>query len=364
MSDHQRIELLLVEDDPDDADYMERMLVEFGSTGERAIEFRRIERVDRLSAAIDAIDDEPDIVLLDLNLPDSDGIETVKSLTDRAPSVPIVVITGSGDADLGPAAIRRGAQDYLRKGRITDELLYRSVRYAIDRHEKQREIVARNRQLSVLNRIVREEIRRDVNVVVGRGDELRDHVDPDLQPLVTSLLDAAGRAVERTDTAGQVLSVLSRTADIDRGRVDVGRILDEEVERLREQHDILLVIERRADASELTANASSSLRSALEQVLSNAVRHNDRETPQVTITLDVTAADISIAIADDGPGIPDPQRTLLNDPERRHEEGSGIGTGLFLATTVVERSSGAIEFADNHPRGTVVTVTVPRANEE
>jgi signal transduction histidine kinase len=362
MNDHGGIDVLLIEDDQEDANYIERMLVEYGPAGDRTLELDGIERADRLSAALDALDDEPDVVLLDLNLPDSDGIETVEALTDRAPQVPIVVITGSGDADLGPAAIRQGAQDYLRKGRITDELLYRSVRYAIDRQEKQREIVTLNRRLSVLNRIVRQEIRRDVNVVIGRGDELRDRVDPELEPLTTSLLDAAGRAVERMDTAGRSLSVVSTGADADHDRINAGRIVEEEAERLREAHDVSVTVERRADADELTARASS-LRSALEQVLSNAVRHTDRETPQVMIALDATATDVSITIADDGAGIPDPQQALLNDPEKRHREGSGIGTGLFLATTVVERSGGTIVFADNHPRGTVVTMTFPRAGE-
>lgn len=364
MSETDGIDLLLVEDDPEDAIAIERMLVEFGTGNERSVELGGIQRAGRLEDALESIVDDPDIVLLDLNLPDSHGIETVESLTDRAPHVPIVVITGSGDADLGPEAIKRGAQDYLQKGRITDEILHRTVRYAIDRHEKQREIVALNRRLALLNRIVSQDIRTDLNVVVGRGDELRERIDPVQASLVDSVLDAADHASDRTNTAAELLSLLSTVDERDLDVLDIGRIVEEQIGRARDRHDVSLTVERRAAANELVVESSPLLRSALEQLLSNAIRHTDRETPQVVVTLDSTAASVTVRIADDGVGISDAQKRLLNDSDRRYHEQSGIGTGLYLVMTVLEQGDGTIEFADNQPRGTVVTVRLPRASTQ
>ena len=102
---------------------------------------------------------------------------------------------------------------------------------------------------------------------------------------------------------------------------------------------------------------------ALEQLFLNAVRHNESEKPTVSVRLDVETDEVSVAVADDGIGIPDVQQELLNDPDRRYHEQAGIGTGLYLVLTVVEQLGGEIVFADNDPVGTVVTVTLPRHDE-
>jgi len=364
MKDTDGIDLLVVEDDPEDAKTIERMLVEFGSGADRSVSVGSIQWASRLEDALDALTDDIDAALLDLSLPDSQGIETVASLVDRAPHVPVVVITGSGDADLGPEAIRLGAQDYLRKGRITDELLHRSVRYAIDRHEKQREIVTLNRRLALLNRIVSQDIRTDVNVVVGRGDELRKRVDPEQASLVDSLLEAAHNTADRTNIAAELLSLLSSEDTPTLDRLDVGRLVEEQAERMQDRHDISLTIEHDVAEDEPVAKASPLLRSAFEQLVSNAVRHNDSQTPDVTVTIESTSEMVTVEIADDGVGMSDTQKRLLNDPEKRYHEQSGIGTGLYLVTTVLEQSGGLIEFSDNDPQGTVVTLRLPSGGSQ
>ena len=75
-----------------------------------------------------------DVVLLDLSLPDSRGLETVAEVRARAPDVPVVVLTGNADEALGLEAIKRGAQDYLVKGFPDGKELARALRYAIERY--------------------------------------------------------------------------------------------------------------------------------------------------------------------------------------------------------------------------------------
>jgi two-component system, cell cycle sensor histidine kinase and response regulator CckA len=76
-----------------------------------------------------------DVVLLDLTLPDSDGLASLDALTDHAPSLPIVVLTNTNDANLALDAVRRGAQDYLLKRQVTLDVLVRAIRYAIERKQ-------------------------------------------------------------------------------------------------------------------------------------------------------------------------------------------------------------------------------------
>ncbi len=75
-----------------------------------------------------------DVVLLDLGLPDSEGLDTLHSVSSHSPHVPIVVLTGLDDESVASRAVREGAEDYLVKGQFDSDLLVRSVRYAIARH--------------------------------------------------------------------------------------------------------------------------------------------------------------------------------------------------------------------------------------
>lgn len=79
--------------------------------------------------------DGVELVLLDLGLPDSNGLDTVKALCGRFPELPVVVMTGTDDEALGLEALKHGAQDYLVKGQFDDRELKRVVRYAIERKE-------------------------------------------------------------------------------------------------------------------------------------------------------------------------------------------------------------------------------------
>lgn len=91
--------------------------------------------VTRLAAALTLLREETfDAALLDLNLPDSFGLETFRRLHQEAPHLPVVVLTGMADESLGVQAVQDGAQDYLVKGQVDGHLLARSLRYAMERH--------------------------------------------------------------------------------------------------------------------------------------------------------------------------------------------------------------------------------------
>jgi signal transduction histidine kinase len=123
------IRVLLIEDNPLDADLLRENLAE--SRGERvalvAVETLREGIVHLERGAVD-------LLLLDLSLPDSQGLETVTRALAHAPRLPIIVLTGLDDDALGVQAIHAGAQDYLAKGQVDGTLLRRSMHYAIERH--------------------------------------------------------------------------------------------------------------------------------------------------------------------------------------------------------------------------------------
>jgi len=165
------LEVLLIEDNPGDARLIEEMLREAGELPQRAdasvatggeLELHHSERLEAGLAHLHEA--AVDVVLLDLHLPDSAGLETLEAVVGAAETVPVVVLTGLDDREVGVRAIEHGAQDYLVKDEITGDLLVRSVHYALERHRQERERERRREQLAALNRLNR--IAQDVTHAV------------------------------------------------------------------------------------------------------------------------------------------------------------------------------------------------------
>jgi len=137
------IRVLLVEDNPGDA----RLILEMLREKENGATFQ-LERRDRLDAAMSHLQEHGiDVVLLDLGLPDSQGLQTFRHMQQHARNEPIVIISGFDDEGLALEAVRAGAQDYLVKGRIESELLSRVVRYAIERKRAEQQLRASETRL-------------------------------------------------------------------------------------------------------------------------------------------------------------------------------------------------------------------------
>jgi two-component system, cell cycle response regulator len=121
--------ILLVEDSPSDALLVREALRQCLASGGTLVEVARVS-----SALLKLVEERFDLILLDLTLPDSQGIETLRTVREHAPDIPIVVLTGLADDVLGAQAVQGGAQDYLVKSEINCSLLVRSMRHAIERH--------------------------------------------------------------------------------------------------------------------------------------------------------------------------------------------------------------------------------------
>jgi serine phosphatase RsbU (regulator of sigma subunit) len=128
------LSLLLVEDDRADALLVEDLISEAVADIE-VVWAQSMARAERELASA-----RPDCVLLDLNLPDANGMDALDRIAKRDSTVPIVVLTGRNDEFFGASAVAAGAQDYLVKGRVEPEMLRRALLYAIER--KRAELIA------------------------------------------------------------------------------------------------------------------------------------------------------------------------------------------------------------------------------
>lgn len=144
--ENKKIQTLMIEDNPADMRLIREMIKE------DARGIIELQHAETLAAGIEMLSKADFIaVLLDLGLPDSKGLNTLATMRKRFPDLPIVILTGLSDDDVGIEAVRQGAQDYLIKGQIDANKIYSSLRYAAERKklelqlkeslEQQREIV-------------------------------------------------------------------------------------------------------------------------------------------------------------------------------------------------------------------------------
>ncbi len=142
------VHTLLIEDNPADARLVEEMLA-----GLDDIQFDITMRESLADGAAFLDDHEADVVLLDLGLPDSQGMETFKSMHQKAPLVPIVVLTGLKDEELAVEMAREGAQEYLVKDTISSEVLTHTIQYAIERKNVEKHMHRLNSLLQAIREI-------------------------------------------------------------------------------------------------------------------------------------------------------------------------------------------------------------------
>jgi len=136
MSMEKNIKILLIEDNPEDAYLIEEHLEEFANF---SYEFKNVRT---LNEALSVLKEQPyDVVLLDLGLPDSDGVNTYLSVHNKNPLVPIIILTGLNDGKVGSYALKAGAHDFLVKGKTEGRLLQIIIQCSIERKKESSSII-------------------------------------------------------------------------------------------------------------------------------------------------------------------------------------------------------------------------------
>jgi PAS domain S-box-containing protein len=215
-------------------------------------------------------------------------------------------------------------------------------------------------QATVLNRILRHNLRNGLTVILGRAQLLSDADTGEIASNAETIISSA-KDLQRLTSYTRDLSDMIGTHEVSQHRHEMATLLDEKTDDLRETYP---KAEFDLDVSEEQAvMAAPKLDLAIEHVLTNAVEHNDSESPHVDITARSVTSDgeyVELTVADNGPGIPKQEReVLLEGDEEPLKHGSGLG--LWLVNWIVTRSGGYIEFDTNEPRGSRVRLELPSA---
>ncbi|HEY9832188.1 MAG TPA: hybrid sensor histidine kinase/response regulator [Stenomitos sp.] len=197
------LKILLVEDNLADADLLGEILEEAEETQWSLV------HVERFKDALISLHEHPfDVILLDLSLPDKQGLSTVAQIHEAAPDLPIVVLTGLNDRVIALEALRQGAQDYLVKGKIDTYLLIRAIRYAIERAHTFKKLRQSEEQLQRLNEELERRVAEQTDELRQKNQSLQQEI-AERQRLETELRHALANERELSDLKSRIISVVS-----------------------------------------------------------------------------------------------------------------------------------------------------------
>ncbi|MGD0795343.1 MAG: PAS domain S-box protein [Dehalococcoidales bacterium] len=162
------IKILLIEDNPDDAELMKRRLYK-SADARFAVTVSRTLRdgLDQLQA------NSHDLIICDLGLPDSHGLDTVNRILTKAPHAPLVVLSGFDDEATAIKAVQAGAQDYLVKGQLEGVYMERSLFYAIERSRLQRELEQHTREILSIQANLLKILEKNADAIIVVGGDKR-----------------------------------------------------------------------------------------------------------------------------------------------------------------------------------------------
>jgi len=227
-----------------------------------------------------------------------------------------------------------------------------------DRKQYERTLERQRDNLEVLNQVVRHDVRNALQLVLAYTGILEDHVQEDGEEYLRQILDAGHEAVDITRTAGEVTKVLLRS-EADRAPLHVGPVLENQVEEVRTSHERAIVsVDGQIPNDEVLAD--DMLESVFRNLLNNAIVHNDKKVPEVTVSVTTDDERLLVRVADNGPGIPDDQKSLIFEKGEKGLGSEGTGLGLYLVQTLVDRYGGSVRVTDNEPEGSVFVVALVR----
>jgi signal transduction histidine kinase len=229
-------------------------------------------------------------------------------------------------------------------------------RYDVERRAEYAEVRRLNRRLEFLNDLLGHDVRNDVSVVDAYAQGLAADYGPDDR--FEGIRRKVDHVTELIHVAGELNE--AETTDRDLQAVDLSTVVRRAVERTREGFPEATVRVGGELPEAVTVRGDSLVGSVFDNLLRNAVQHGGGS-PEVVVSMSVSADEVSVRVADDGPGIPDSVRENLFGEGTAGQNSGGTGLGLYLVSRLVDRYGGRVEVEANEPTGTVFTVRLPRS---
>jgi signal transduction histidine kinase len=369
----ESLRVLLIEDNPGDARLIWEMLQgsDSGST--------KLVHASGLSNGLAKLEHQPfDVLLLDLGLPDSYGLDTFLAAQIAAPYLAIVVLTGNSDEAYALQAVQAGAQDYLVKGEVNGRALARAIRYAAERKQIAQELYQAKQEAEVAARFksdflagMSHELRTPLTSILGFTEVL-------LMKLPGPLTPDQEKHLNNVDLSAKHLLLLINDlldiAKIESGKREISmesmscRHVIEEVASLMSPlaHKKGVHFDARLPSTEITVNSDRRL---LTQIILNLCHNAIKFTQQGKVCVELAQQHVNgqrttkISVVDTGVGIRLEDQAKLfesftqvstNDKQLRE----GTGLGLNLSQKLAQLIGGQIVFQSEYRKGSTFTLTI------
>jgi two-component sensor histidine kinase len=300
--------------------------------------------VNSLDSAMSQLEKSPfDAILLELDLPDSRGMETLSKIQEKAPRMAIIVLADNIDEDTMDVASSIGAQNFLVLGHYDDFSLSKIVLCSIEKKNMEE----MNKTLKVVNSILRHDILNNFTVISGSLEIYKMKKD---EKFLNSAMNGVERSIDLIKRMKEVEKVISPN---EMKRVNVRTLVDEVINKYP-QDKIHFTVEGGG-----IAFADDALISVFENIINNAIIHSGTDVVKITIQPSPTDTGlVEIRFADQGVGIPKEIRSKIFQEGFRYGKSGQSGLGLYIVKKVLERYGASISVEDNEPKGSVFVIVI------
>lgn len=319
-----------------------------------------------------------DVILLDLSLPDSFQLDTVRKINKEAENTAVIILTGLDDEQMALDSLREGAQDYLVKNEMNPAVLKKTICYALERKKQLQQIknlvynlMESNERLEKYARQLSHDLKQPLQTILGSG-RLIEYLEKNASENIRQLLDLLIKSAEKMNIMiEELLSSCRLEAEEKKEWLDCEKVITEVLELLEEQ------IKTRG--AKITVNFPAKYRPVVvyynevqlervwQNLISNAIKYvpQDRK-PEVVITAEKQPNQWLFMISDNGIGIKETDYKKIFLASQRLSEGEGMakgsGMGLAICKQIIERNGGKIWVQSSICQGSTFFFTIPMAS--
>ncbi len=373
--DNTPLNILLIEDNPGDARIVEILL------DESDLPECHITHCQTLAEGVGALmEDDFDVVLLDLSLPDSRGFETLQRLISAKPDVNVVVMTGFSDKTLGLNAVKAGAQDFLTKGIFDADLLAKTLRYAIERKNVLIKLATATRAREVAEESARmkeqfiasisHEMRTPMNAIYGMSNLLaQTKLDIEQRSFIDSVRQSSEILLGVINDILEISTLQNGKMSFESKNFDLHELMFNLVNVMQYKKDEKpLEFQLSIDPSVPTILSGDKLRlnQVLFNIVGNAVKFTDEGVVKINVQLVDNQEDnliVRFIVIDTGIGIPEDKVdaifesfTRVRTKDRIYE---GTGLGLAIVKNLVQLQDGRVWAESSLGKGTTMIIELP-----
>ena len=300
--------------------------------------------VDSLASARNQLEKSPfDAILLELDLPDSKGMETLARIQEKAPRMAMIVLADNIDEETMDQASSKGAQNFLVLGHYDDFSLSKVVLCSIEKKNMEE----MNKTLKVVNSILRHDILNNFTVISGSLEIFKMKRD---EKFLASAMNGVERSIDLIKKMKEVEKVISPN---EMKKMDVRGLIDDIVNKYP-RDKIHFTVEGSG-----IAFADDALISVFENIINNAIIHSGTDIVNVSIRPVPSDPDlVEIRFADHGVGIPTEIKAKIFQEGFRYGKSGQSGLGLYIVKKVLERYGATISVEDNKPKGSVFVIVI------